>query len=76
MPGIVGDGALSLETTTKFIIQPFHPDRGKFVAGTRDEAKRLFKERNWTLAAYRQVLAVIKRHIADIGEGKEGFAPI
>jgi DNA repair photolyase len=60
----------------KFIIQPFHPDRGKFVAGTRDEAKRLFKERNWTLAAYRQVLAVIKRHIPDIGEGKEGFAPV
>jgi len=60
----------------KFIIQPFHPDRGKFVAGTRDEAKQLFKERNWTMAAYRQTLAVIKRCIPNIGEGKEGFAPI
>jgi DNA repair photolyase len=60
----------------KFIIQPFHPDRGKFVAGTRDEAKRLFRERNWTLAAYHQVLAIIKQYIPNIGEGKEGFAPI
>lgn len=60
----------------KFIIQPFHPDRGKFVAGTRNEAKRLFKERNWTMATYQQTLAVIKRYIPNIGEGKEGFAPI
>jgi hypothetical protein len=53
-----------------------HPDPGRFVAGTRDEAKRLFQEHNWTMAAYREALAVIKRYIPDIGEGKDGFAPI
>lgn len=60
----------------KFVIQPFHTTRGKFVAGTREVAQRFFKERKWTMAAYRQVFDVIKQHIPNISEGKEGFTPI
>lgn len=60
----------------KFIVQPFHLDKGRFVAGTRDEAKRLFKERRWNMAAYQEVLSVIKQYIPHIGEGKDGFAPV
>jgi DNA repair photolyase len=60
----------------KFIIQPFHPDRGKFTAGTREEAKKLFQEFNWTKERYREVEQIIKSYIPDIGIGKEGFKPI
>jgi DNA repair photolyase len=61
---------------TKFIIQPFHADRGKFTAGTREEAKKLFAEFNWTKERYREVEQIIKGYIPDIGIGKEGFKPI
>jgi len=60
----------------KFIIQFFHSGRGQFAARTRDEAVHLYKELNWTVASYRQTLAVIKSYIPNIKEGKEGFAPI
>lgn len=60
----------------KFIIQPFHPDRGKFTAGTRDEAKELFKEFKWTRERYKEVEEIIKSYIPNIGIGKEGFKPI
>lgn len=59
----------------KFIIQPFHPDRGKFTAGTREEAKKLFREFNWTKERYQEVEEITKRYIPDIGIGKEGFKP-
>ncbi|MEO8211105.1 MAG: radical SAM protein, partial [bacterium] len=37
-----------LETEIKkFIVQPFHSERGKFIAGTREEAMKLVKEMNW-----------------------------
>lgn len=61
---------------SRFIIQPFHADRGKFTAGTREEALRLTQELGWTTERYQQVLQVIKQHIPSIGEGKQGFAPI
>ena len=60
----------------KFIIQPFHPDRGKFTAGTREEAKKLLKEMGWSQERYHAVEQVIKSYIPDIGIGKEGFKPI
>lgn len=60
----------------KFIIQPFHPDRGKFTAGTREEAKKLLKEIGWSLDRYQQVETIIKSYIPDIGIGKEGFKPV
>ncbi len=60
----------------KFIIQPFHKDRGKFTAGTREEAMSLLKEFNWDIERYKEMEAVIKTYIPDIGVGKNGFAPI
>ncbi len=60
----------------KFIIQPFHKDRGKFTAGTREEAMKLFKEFNWTNERYQEVESIIKTYIPNIGIGKDGFAPI
>ena len=60
----------------KFIIQPFHSEKGKFVASTRESAMQLVKEMNWTNDNYLQVLETIKKYIPDIGIGKDGFKPI
>lgn len=60
----------------KFIIQPFHTEKGRFIAGTRENAVKLFQERNWDVQAYQKILSIIKRHIPHITEGKSGFSPI
>ena len=60
----------------KFIIQPFHPDKGKFVASTREDATKLIKELDWTATKYEDTLKIIQSYIPNIGIGKQGFAPI
>jgi DNA repair photolyase len=60
----------------KFIIQPFHADKGKFAAGTRDEAKAILNKYDWSQEEYERILNIFKTHIPDIGIGKQGFAPI
>ena len=68
----------------KFIVQPFHFQRGKFVASTRDQAFDLmaiklgtdrasFKEKY--LEHYETVFDILKEGLPDLGEGKDGFAP-
>lgn len=61
---------------TKFIIQPFHSDKGKFVASTREKAMQLVKEMDWSIDKYQRVLEIIQKYIPDIGIGKDGFKPI
>ena len=61
---------------TKFIVQPFHSDRGKFIAGTREAAMNLIKEMKWTHEKYEQVESILIKHIPEIGIGREGFKPI
>lgn len=60
----------------KFIIQPFHSDKGKFVASTGEKARQLIKEMDWTDDKYQKVLDVIQKYIPEIGIGKDGFKPI
>lgn len=60
----------------KFIIQPFHSDKGKFVASTREKAMQLIKEMSWSLDKYKEVLEIIQKYIPSIGIGKDGFKPI
>jgi len=60
----------------KFIIQPFHSDKGKFVASTGEKARQLVKEMDWTMDKYQKVLDVIQKYIPEIGIGKDGFKPI
>lgn len=60
----------------KYIVQPFHSDRGKFIAGTREAAMNLIKQMNWTNEKYKQVESILIKHIPEIGIGKEGFKPI
>lgn len=58
-----------------FIVQPFHKNKGKFVAGTRDIAIQIFNEHDWTDEKYKEVQKVFMEYIPDIGEGKQGFSP-
>ncbi len=68
----------------KFIAQPFHFQRGKFVASTRDKAvdlmvKKLrcsrssFRERY--LDHYQRAYEVLHDTLPELGEGKDGFKP-
>lgn len=72
----------------KFIVQPFHFQRGKFVASTREKAvdlmarkldcdRAVFRERY--LARYNEVYAVLEARLtaegAELGVGKDGFRP-
>ena len=68
----------------KFIAQPFHFQRGKFLAGTRDKAFDLMAEklgcdretfREEYLEHYRMVFGVLRDMLPELGEGKDGFSP-
>ncbi len=68
----------------KFIAQPFHFQRGKFLAGTRDKAFDLMAQklgcdrksfRTEYLEHYRMGFDVLKDTLPELGEGKDGFRP-
>ena len=68
----------------KFIVQPFHFQRGKFVANTRETAFDLMAEklgcprdefRDAYMESYQNTLQVLRDNLPELGEGKEGFAP-
>jgi DNA repair photolyase len=60
----------------KFIVQPFHPDKGKFVASTREVAIEQMARMNWDDSKYDEVVEVFRNRLPWLGEGKQGFAPI
>ena len=74
-----------LETgVKKFIIQPFHFQRGKFIAATRDSALALmskklncdrasFRERY--MQSYEMTYKVLDEKLPKLGQGKDGFRP-
>jgi DNA repair photolyase len=66
-----------LETgVKKFVVQPFHPDKGKFVASTREEAIKLTNTFGWDEKKYKEIVDLFKNKLPFIGEGKSGFAPL
>lgn len=67
-----------------FIVQPFHFQRGKFLAGTRDAALCLMAEklaspsavfRQAYLDHYQRVRDILRDRLPRLGEGKDGFHP-
>ncbi|MFN4956785.1 MAG: radical SAM protein [Alphaproteobacteria bacterium] len=60
----------------KFIVQPFHPDKGKFIASTREDALAQIKRMKWDESKYLEVVNVFRKELPWLGEGKDGFAPI
>lgn len=69
--------ALNLQRTgvEHFVVQPFHPDRGHFVAGTRQAALALVEEMGWDAWAYRRVVERLRAVLPHLAEGREGFSP-
>lgn len=59
----------------RFVVQPFHAKRGRFVAGTRDDALRITESYGWSGDRYQEVVEVLKERLPQLAEGKEGFAP-
>ena len=68
----------------KFIVQPFHFQRGKFVAGTRDAALTITAEKlgcgddevmERYRRHYRAARRVLRARLPRLGEGKDGFRP-
>ena len=68
----------------RFIVQPFHFQRGKFVAGTRDAALGIMAEKlsceaetvlDGYLEHYSRVRDVLRHRLPELGEGKDGFRP-
>lgn len=74
-----------LETSVqRFIAQPFHFKRGKFLAGTRDSAFDLMAEKlgcarvsfqDEYMEHYQMVFDVLRDTLPELGEGKSGFEP-
>lgn len=58
-----------------FVVQPFHSDRGRFTAGTRDQALHVAERLAWDEQAYRRVVTVLRDALPSLTEGREGFAP-
>ncbi len=68
----------------KFIVQPFHFQRGKFIAATRDSAFDLMSEklncdratfRDRYLEHYEMAFKVLDERLPNLGQGKDGFKP-
>jgi DNA repair photolyase len=59
----------------RFVVQPFHPERGRWVRGTREEALALTRSMGWDDLAYRRVVGQLQERLPVLLEGKEGFAP-
>jgi DNA repair photolyase len=60
----------------KFVVQPFHAEGGRFVAGTREGAVAIERDLGWTPAAYRRTVEILRDQLPSLKEGREGFAPI
>lgn len=72
-----GFAKMLLDTgANRFIIQPFHSDKGKFVGATREGAVKIINEMEWTADKYQQVYEILAKYIPELGVGKEGFKPI
>jgi DNA repair photolyase len=59
----------------RFVVQPFHAERGRFVAGTRDAAAAITSRLGWDNEAYRRTVARLRAVLPNLEEGKDGFAP-
>ena len=69
---------------TKFIVQPFHFQRGKFVAGTREAAVDMMIQklgcddasfRDRYIGDYERSRQALVSALPELGEGKDGFKP-
>jgi len=69
-------GDLKATGVANFTVQPFHAEKGKFVAGTRQQAQDLLKQYDWSNARYAAIEERLKVAFPSIGIGKDGFKPV
>jgi len=67
--------ALARTGVQHFVVQPFHAQRGKFVAGTRNDALALIRRFRWDDERYRSAVEVLRLRLPHLDEGRDGFAP-
>jgi hypothetical protein len=60
---------------TDYVVQPFHVERGRFVAGTGARAVELTTRLGWGESEYQATVSVLRSHLPNLIEGREGFAP-
>lgn len=59
----------------RFVVQPLHAERGRFVAGTREPALALVERMGWTAERYRHTVDILRSRLPELTEGRAGFAP-
>ncbi|MEI6871215.1 MAG: radical SAM protein [Verrucomicrobiota bacterium] len=59
----------------RFVVQPFHTQRGRFIAGTGAEANQLLKDYGWTSQNYEAVVETLRSRLPRLDEGRSGFEP-
>lgn len=67
--------ALAATGVTRFVVQDFHATRGQFVAGTGAQAIALLDELGWNRSSYTKTVEILRDHLPNLAEGREGFAP-
>jgi DNA repair photolyase len=60
----------------RFVAQHFHASERRFAAGTGQTALDLFRDRDWSPAAYQRTILIMRQLIPDLWEGQAGFAPV
>lgn len=59
----------------RYVVQPMHVSKGRFVAGTRETAVQLSEELGWDEVAYAEVVRHLRLELPDLLEGRDGFGP-
>lgn len=66
-----------LETgVEKFIIQPFHSEKRRFVGNTEERVLEQLQKLKWDEGKYLAIVDMLKERLPWLGEGKQGFTPI
>lgn len=58
-----------------YVAQPFKPSNGPFAASTRGMALDIAREYNWTTEKYQEAFEILRAHLPQLYEGREGFMP-
>lgn len=58
-----------------YVAQPFKPSNGPFAASTRGMALDIAREYNWSSESYSHAFAIMRKHLPELYEGREGFMP-
>lgn len=69
--------AKSLRSTgvQRFVVQRFHPQRGRFIAGTSAEANAILEHHHWSQESYVLACRTIRHFVPSLEEGQAGFEP-